>query len=65
MSKPKFKWRVVECINVVWECEAPTMKEAREMYYTLVADAVEFQRMVDEGSSDIEVFKIDDEGNCV
>lgn len=65
MSLKLKKYRVVECINIVWECEAKSEEQAKEMYYMHCYDAVEFQRLIDEGSSETEVFQIDEEGNCV
>lgn len=59
------KYRIVECINIVWECEASTEKEARELYWQTASNPETYSAMLDEGSSDIECMEIDDEGNCV
>ena len=64
-TRKKKKYRVIDCINVVWECEAYSSKEAKDKYWRLTTDVVEFHRLIDEGSFDTEVHEIDNKGDCV
>lgn len=59
------KYRIVECINIVWECEASTEKEAREKYFSVATNPEAFSEMLNEGSSDVECYEINDQGDCV
>lgn len=59
------RYRIVECINVIWECEAASEKEAVEKYWKLVEDPREFQRLTLDGTSDVEVIEIDKNGDAV
>ena len=58
-------YRIVECINIVWECEAKSETEAVEKYWETVRNPEVFQKLANEGVSDVEVMETDKNGDCV
>lgn len=57
------KFRIVECINVIWECEAKDESEAKNKYHIFACDNM--AQLLNEGESDIEVTEIDEDGNSI